>query len=86
MLILDGHGSHVSSKFIDFYIKNQIVALCLPLHTTHILQPLDVGIFGPLSQTYKMLIERKCQYGTGWSVHKTSFLQYYIEAREKAIL
>lgn len=85
MLIVDGHGSHVSLEFIDFCIKNQIVALCLPPHTTHILQPLDVGIFGPLSQTYKMLIERKCQYGTGWSVNKTSFLQHYIEAREKAI-
>ena len=33
-----------------------------------------------------MLIERKCQYKTGWSVNNTSFPQYYIEAREKAIL
>lgn len=33
-----------------------------------------------------MLIERKCQYGTNWSVNNTSFPQYYIEACKKAIL
>ena len=46
LLIVDGHGSHVSLEFIDFCIKNQIVALCLSPHTTHILQPLNVGILG----------------------------------------
>ncbi len=85
MFIIDGHGSHVSLEFIKYCTQNQIVALCLFPHTNHILQPLDVRIFGPLANAYKLLIEKKYQYGYGWSVDKTAFLKHYIEAREKAI-
>ncbi len=42
LLIQDGHGSHIS---IEFARENGIHILCLPAHTTHILQPLDVGVF-----------------------------------------
>jgi hypothetical protein len=31
--------------------NNKIVVVCLPLHTTHALQPCDVGVFGPLAQS-----------------------------------
>ena len=54
MLIIDGHGSHVSLEFIKYSIQNQIVTPCLPLHTNHILQPLDDKIFGPLAISYKL--------------------------------
>ena len=45
MLILYEHRFHVSLKFIDFCIKNQIVAFCLSPYITHILKPLDIRIF-----------------------------------------
>jgi hypothetical protein len=28
---------------------NKIILLCLPLHATHMLQPLDIGVFGPVA-------------------------------------
>ena len=31
----------------------QVELLGFPAHTTHILQPLDVGIFGPLKRKYR---------------------------------
>ena len=86
MPILNRHGSYISLKFINFCIKNQIVTLCLLFYITHIFQLLDVRIFEPFIQTYKILIERNCQYETSWLVNKTNFLQHYIEAREKIIL
>ena len=61
------------------------MALCLPPHTTHILQPLDVRIFSPFANAYKLFIEKKCRYGNGWFVDKTAFLKQYVVAREKAI-
>ena len=45
LLILNGHSSHVSIEAIEFARSNNIHMLCLPAHTTHILQPLDVGVF-----------------------------------------
>lgn len=53
ILIVDGHDSHVSIKAIKFCITHKIVLLCLPPHSTHLLQPLDVGVFSPLSVYYK---------------------------------
>ena len=52
LLILDGHGSHVTMKFIDYATKNRIILAIFPPHSTHTLQPLDVGLFGPLASAY----------------------------------
>ena len=48
LLILGGHGSHITKAMCQLAIDNNIEIFCLPAHTTHKTQPLDVGIFGPL--------------------------------------
>jgi hypothetical protein len=53
ILIVDGHDCHLTIKAIQYCIDNKIILLCLPPHATHMLQPLDVGCFGPLAQVYK---------------------------------
>ena len=45
LLIQDGHTSHMSIELIKLAREYNIHLLCLRSHTTHILQPLDVGIF-----------------------------------------
>lgn len=52
MLVLDGHESHQSIEFEDYCKINNIITLCLPPHSSHITQPLDVGVFGPLKKAY----------------------------------
>ena len=52
LLILDGHGSHVTMEFIDYCDRHRILLIVLPPHSTHTLQPLDVVLFKPLSQAY----------------------------------
>jgi hypothetical protein len=52
LLILDGHGSHVTQDFIDFCDSNRILLSIFPPHSTHSLQPLDVVLFSPLSRNY----------------------------------
>lgn len=47
-LILDGHDLYISTEVMQFCITKKIILLCLPPYATHFLQPLDVGIFGPL--------------------------------------
>ena len=53
LLILDGHTSHCSLQFLAAAEKTRIIILCLPSHTTHVLQPCDVGVFSPLATFYK---------------------------------
>ena len=52
MLIFDGHASHVSRALINWAMSNNLILFVLPAHTSHILQPLDVSIFGPFKAFY----------------------------------
>jgi hypothetical protein len=52
LLIIDGHGSHVTLAFLDWADTHRIIVAVFPSHSTHRLQPLDVSLFGPLSQAY----------------------------------
>lgn len=52
LLIVDGHSSHVNMKFINRCDELRILLAVLPSHSTHRLQPLDVGLFSPLATHY----------------------------------
>ena len=57
LLILDGHESHHSDEFEEYCKENNIITLCMPPHSSHILQPLDIGCFSPLKKAYGRQIE-----------------------------
>lgn len=52
LLILDGHGSHETLAIIERAIAEDIIMISLPPHCTHVLQPLDRSVFGPLKSAY----------------------------------
>lgn len=81
LLILDGHASHTSPEFVQYCQDHKIVPLCLPPHSTHYLQPLDVGIFGPLATAYKTLVSQGSVFGAQ-RINNRQFLQYYQQARQ----
>jgi hypothetical protein len=68
LLVLDGHESHHSDEFEEYCKEHNIVTLCMPPHSSHILQPLDVGCFAPLKKSYGRQIEhlmrQQCTYIT----------------------
>ncbi|EOA85563.1 uncharacterized protein SETTUDRAFT_112556, partial [Exserohilum turcica Et28A] len=57
LLILDSHKSHQSLKFQKLCKANNIYTLCMPPHSSHLLQPLDVGCFSPLKRAYSREVE-----------------------------
>lgn len=57
LLVLDGHESHHSADFEHYCKENNIVTLCMPPHSSHLLQPLDVGCFSPLKRAYGRQID-----------------------------
>ncbi len=85
MLLIDGHASHITTVAIEYCVQKKIILLCLPAHTTHILQPLDVDVFAPLTTAYKNNIHAVTRYGAAYSVDKVDFLKQYRLARNKAI-
>ena len=52
LLLLDGHKSHIAVDIIHWAQQHNIIIHILPAHTSHILQPLDVGCYGPLQRIY----------------------------------
>ena len=58
LLHLVGHSTHIKNiDVINMARKNYIDILCFPPHTTHKLQPLDVGYMGPLKTYTNKILE-----------------------------
>jgi hypothetical protein len=57
MLVMDGHGSHSTLDFERFCKDKNIIPVYMPPHSSHLLQPLDVGCFGPLKRAYSRQVE-----------------------------
>ncbi|KAK9528062.1 hypothetical protein VZT92_014560 [Zoarces viviparus] len=52
LLIMDGHQSHLDPELVRAAQREGVILLFLPPHTSHILQPLDVSLFGPLTADF----------------------------------
>ena len=47
LLLYDGHSFNLSKEVINWALENKIVLFVLPPYTSHLLQPSDVGCYGP---------------------------------------
>jgi len=84
LLICDGHDSHITARFIRYCIDHDIVLLCLLPHSSHLMQPLDVRVFGSL-KTY-MSDELDFTFRNGVStLQKAEWLDCYQNARKRAL-
>jgi hypothetical protein len=79
LLILDGHKSHHSVDFERYCEENQIITLCMPPHSSHLLQPLDVGYFSLLKKAYGREIEHLIRCSIT-HVSKTEFFPAFYAA------
>ena len=83
LLVLDGHGSHLTPRFDQLCNENNIIPICMPAHSSHLLQPLDVGCFAPLKRAYGGLVEKLMRTGVNY-IDKYDFLDAFPAARESA--
>ena len=82
LLILAGHGSHSTPEFDKFCTEHRILIECMPPHSSHYLQPLDVSCFAMLKRTYGDLVKAMISLGV-YHIDKPRFLELFLEAREK---
>lgn len=85
LLLLDGHCSHTKSlQVLETARANGIILLSLPPHTTHRLQPLDVGFFKPLQTYYDRCIDRWLRNHPGRTFTEYQVGEAFAEAYGKA--
>ena len=63
LLICDNHDSHISAKFVAHCIENNICLFLLLPHSSHLLQPLDMGVFSPLKTAVTADLDRSIRVG-----------------------
>jgi hypothetical protein len=84
LLIIDGHESHCSVDFQDLCKEKNIILLCMPAHSSHLLQPLDVACFSPLKRKYGDVISGLARNRTSY-ISKETFLPAFKTAFEQSI-
>lgn len=59
LLVMDGFSAHISFRTLQLLADNGIVVIGLPAHTSHVLQPLDMSVFGPLKERFRRLLSTR---------------------------
>lgn len=85
LLLIDGHSSHYEPETIRLAAKEGIIILCLPPHTTHVSQPLDISFFRPLKVYWSEGCHKYMQNNPGRTVTKYQFSALFSVAWYKAI-
>ncbi|KAF8247323.1 DDE-domain-containing protein, partial [Wilcoxina mikolae CBS 423.85] len=83
LLILDGYGSHITYEFVNYCESHDIILYCLPPHSTHLLQPLNVGLFAPLQHSYSKAVEDYF-LTTNVTINRDTFYPLFKKARQQA--
>jgi hypothetical protein len=79
LLILDGHESHLNQDFKDYCLEHKILTLCMPPHSSHVLQPLDVVCFSPLKRKYSQRVRDLARQRV-FHINKEGFLPAFRDA------
>ena len=85
LLIMDGHGSHMSIKLIELARCNDVHILCLPSHTTHVLQPLDVGVFKSFKSHFSKACSKYLAANPGRVITSDKLASLVAEARPNSL-
>lgn len=84
LLISDGFAAHESLEVLKFCFENNIILCRLPSHTSHKLQPCDVGVFSALKTAYREQVDLLCRGGAN-AVRLEHFGSLYDRARMAAM-
>jgi hypothetical protein len=63
LLIIDGFSGHGAFAFREYCIKFDILVDPVPPHSTHFLQPMDVGVFQPMKNAHQKKLREALRQG-----------------------
>jgi hypothetical protein len=85
LLLMDGHSSHYCLDTIKQAAEDDIVIFVLPPNTTHLVQPLDKGIFGPLKISWRETCHKYLLEHPGRVITRYDFSKLFSKAWMKAM-
>lgn len=85
LLILDGHGSHVTLDVIKLAKSKGLDLLTLPSHTSHAMQPLDVSCFRPFKVAFRAYRDKWTLSHKGKSPMKEELAAWVAHALKRAL-
>jgi hypothetical protein len=80
LLLIDGHGSHLTADFQWECLTNQVVFAYLLAHTSHLCQPCDLGPFAQLKRYYSQHLANYIRQGKT-EIDRAQFNILYNQAR-----
>ena len=83
LLLADGNSSHPDYHVGEFCKSHGIILFRLEAHATHVRQPLDLAVFGPLKKLYRREHEAWKDRHPGVLVMKANFCQIFANAWAK---
>ena len=83
LLLIAGHGSHLTSSSLAHCLSKTIDVVVLPPHSSHILQPLDVGVFSPLKRALTEELDALFRLDSS-RISRVDWTAAYINARQQA--
>lgn len=85
VIFYDGHRSHVNLGLVQWARQENIVLFVLPAHTSHVLQPMDVGCFGPFEMIFNRVAHKFMRESCGRSITKFDICKLACSAYTKAL-
>lgn len=83
MLIFDSYDSHLTREVLKFMKDNLIWPFCLLPHSSHLTQPLDVGVFQSFKHWHTEAIDTAMRQAGG-DFSRIDFLAYFQAIHDKA--
>lgn len=83
LIVYDGHKSHIQYRVSEMAIKNKVHILSLPAHSSDKLQPLDVGVFGPVKKAWLRVKRNYARKTSFKSITKEDFPSLMKELRDQ---
>ncbi|KAJ6086156.1 hypothetical protein N7486_010669 [Penicillium sp. IBT 16267x] len=82
MLLCDQFGSHLTYEFVKYCEDHNIILFFLPPHSSHLLQPLDVGVFSAYKHWHSEWVYDATVSGYE-KITKDDFLSAIAQIRQK---
>ena len=77
LLIMDGHSTHLQPSVVRM---EDVILFCLPPHSTHLIQPLDKGCFGPLEAAWEEVFHEYMTNNSGKVITRYNFSELFAKA------
>ena len=77
VLLVDGHDSHLNLELFQLAEKNGIYLYSLLQNATHLIQPADVGLFGPLKKSWYKEVRLFTQRNPNKDINKKNFCSVF---------